>query len=140
VAANIEVLGGANQWSVRFIREAHDWEVDDFASFFCLLHSVTVRRGCEDELWWTPSKKCIFTVKIFFHTLVNTEGRGFPWKSVWRTKAPSRAAFFTLLAALGKILTMDNLKKRQAIVINRCCMCKSDGESVDHLLLHCDIA
>jgi hypothetical protein len=49
VAAN--VLGGASQWRVRFNREAHDWEVYDFASLFSVLHSVIVRRGCEDKLW-----------------------------------------------------------------------------------------
>jgi hypothetical protein len=31
-------------------------------------------------------------------------------------------------------------RKRQLIVINRCCFCKSDGETVDHLLLHCEVA
>jgi hypothetical protein len=41
---------------------------------------------------------------------------------------------------LGKILTIDNLKKRHLIVINRCCLCKLDGETVDHLLLRCEIA
>jgi hypothetical protein len=43
-------------------------------------------------------------------------------------------------AALGKILTLDNLRKRHVIVINRCYMCKKTGESVDHLLLYCDVA
>jgi hypothetical protein len=59
---------------------------------------------------------------------------------MWRTQAPSRAVFFAWSAVLGKILTLDNLKKRHVIVIDRCCMCKRDGESVDHLLLHCDMA
>jgi hypothetical protein len=45
------------------------------------------------------------------------------------------------VAALGKILTLDNLRKRQVIVIDRCCMCKKNEESVDHLLLlHCEVA
>jgi hypothetical protein len=43
-------------------------------------------------------------------------------------------------AALGKILTQDNLRKRHVIVINYCCMCKKIEETVDHLLLHCDVA
>jgi hypothetical protein len=34
---------------------------------------------------------------------------------------------------------MNYFKKRHAIVVNRCCMCKKNGESVDHLLLHCDV-
>jgi len=44
VADNLELLGGSNQWSVSFSREAHDWKVDVFASFFQVLHSVNVRR------------------------------------------------------------------------------------------------
>jgi hypothetical protein len=43
-------------------------------------------------------------------------------------------------AALGKIFTQDNLRKWHVIVINRCCMCKKTEETVDHLLLHCDVA
>ena len=49
-------------------------------------------------------------------------------------------AFFAWLAALGKILTIDNLSKLQLIVVNRCCLCKLNGEFVDHLLLHCEVA
>jgi hypothetical protein len=33
-----------------------------------------------------------------------------------------------------------NLRKRQVIVINKCGMCKSSEETVDHLLLHCEVA
>ena len=36
----------------------------------------------------------------------------FPWKLVWSSKVPSRVAFFSWTAALGKILTIDNLWKR----------------------------
>ena len=50
-----------------------------------------------------------------------------------------RAAFFVWSATLGKILTLENLRKRQVVVINRCYMCKKDGESVNHLL-HCEVA
>jgi hypothetical protein len=32
------------------------------------------------------------------------------------------------------------LRKRHIIVVDWCCMCKKSGESVDHLLLHCEIA
>jgi hypothetical protein len=45
-------------------------------------------------------------------------GSSFPWKNIWRNKAPPRVAFFVWTAALGKILTLDNLRKRQVIVMN----------------------
>jgi hypothetical protein len=64
----------------------------------------------------------------------------FPWKNIWRVKAPTRVAFFVWSAALGKILTHDNLRKRNVIVIECCCLSKKSGESIDHLLLHCEIA
>jgi hypothetical protein len=36
---------------------------------------------------------------------------------------------------------MDNfLRKRHVIVVEWCCMCNKMEESVDHLLLHCEIA
>uniref|UniRef100_A0A7N2KVQ8 Reverse transcriptase zinc-binding domain-containing protein n=1 Tax=Quercus lobata TaxID=97700 RepID=A0A7N2KVQ8_QUELO len=38
---------------------------------------------------------------------------GFPWKSIWKQKIPSRVAFFVWSAALGKCLTIDNLRKRK---------------------------
>jgi hypothetical protein len=47
--------------------------------------------------------------------------------------------FFVWTAALTKILTLDNLRKGQVIVVDWYCMCKKSGES-DHVLLHCEVA
>jgi hypothetical protein len=44
------------------------------------------------------------------------------------------------MAAHGKILTVDNLRRRGMVVVNRCWLCESDKESVDHLFLHCGVA
>jgi hypothetical protein len=134
-----EVLGSSTQWNVSFVREVHDWEVDVFASFFQVLHSVKVSRDCADRLWWVSSKKGLFKVKSF-RSLACSDSSGFPWKSVWQTQVPSKATFFVCSEALGKILTVDNLRKRHVIIVDRCCLCKRDGESVGHLLLHCDVA
>lgn len=50
-------------------------------------------------------------------------------------------AFFVYKAALGKILMVDKLRKRKVVVLHWCCMCKHNGwKSVDHLLLHCEMA
>jgi hypothetical protein len=59
---------------------------------------------------------------------------------VWQTQALSNATFFLWSAALGKILIVKNLRKRHIIIVDRCCLCKRDGESVDHFLLHYDVA
>ena len=43
-------------------------------------------------------------------------------------------------AAHGQILTLDNLMLRGRILVNCCCLCCSNMEFVDHLLLLCLIA
>jgi hypothetical protein len=62
-----------------------------------------------------------------------------PERVFGRLKFHSELVFFAWTAALGRILTMDNLRKRGLIVVDWCNMCKRSGESIDHLLLHCDV-
>jgi hypothetical protein len=113
--------------------------MDVLASFFTFLYSIRRDRDREDKLWWSPSRKGKFDVRSFYKIFAYKETAHFPWKSIWRTKVPLKVAFFAWVAALGKILTLDNLRKRQVIVIDRCCMCKKNWESVDHLLLHYEV-
>jgi hypothetical protein len=49
-------------------------------------------------------------------------------------------AFFVWMATLGKILTLNNLTNMNIIVVDWCCMCNKRGESIDHLILHCEVA
>ena len=62
-----------------------------------------------------------------------------PLEKYLEAQVPSSVAFFVWTAALETILTIDNLCKRKILILDWCYMCKSNGESVDHLLLHCPI-
>jgi hypothetical protein len=53
-------------------------------------------------------------------------------------KAPPRIAFFNWAAALDKILTIYNLRKRGLTLVNWCCLCKKSEETINHLLIHCE--
>jgi hypothetical protein len=79
-------------------------------------------------------------VKSFYKALAGQEVFSFPWKSIWHVRAPSRVSFFVWTVALGKILTHDNLRRRNIGVVEWCCMCKKSGEFIEHLLLQCDVA
>jgi hypothetical protein len=50
---------------------------------------------------------------------------------VWWTHAPSRAKFFCVVGGPRQD-PLDNLRKRQVIMVNRCSMCQRSGELVDH--------
>jgi hypothetical protein len=109
-------------------------------SFYDQLYSSRIRLGEVDRVVWNISKKRNFEVKTFYKVLVCHEAVYFPWKGIWRVKAPKWVAFYVWKAALGKILIHDNLRRHGIVVVEWCVMCKKYGESVDHLLLHCDVA
>ena len=123
-----------------FSRLAQDWELESFSSFLELLYSFTGTGKGEDKLCWKPSQSKSFQVKSYCKSLTTNGEECFPWKSIWKAKVSPRVAFFSWTAALGRILTAENLRRRLVIIVNWCCLCKVDGESVDHLLLHCAYA
>ena len=139
IVGNMEHANGTIQWNIVFTRLIHDWEVEILASFYNCLYSFKLRGLGEDKLWWIHSSKGAFEVRSYYRVLSSHSPISFPWKGIWRMKAPPRVVFFAWTAARGKILTIDNLRRRGMIVVNRCWLCKLDGESVDHLLLHCGV-
>jgi hypothetical protein len=48
--------------------------------------------------------------------------------------------FFMWTATFEKILTHDNLRKRNVVVVEWYSMCKKSGKSIDHLMIHCEVA
>ena len=61
----------------------------------------------------------------------------FPHRLIWNSVASPKMGIFSWEAAWGKILTLDNLKRRGVAFANRCFMCEEEEETIDHLLIHC---
>ena len=121
VVPHLEISGGSNQWFVSFARAAHDWEVDVFASFFRVVYSVRVRWEGEDKLWWVLSKRGL-SVVISFTVSWFTSMALISLRRVFRRLNTFEGGLFAWSAALGKILTMDNMKKWHLIMVDRCCI------------------
>lgn len=92
------------------------------------------------ERFWA-GKKDIFTVKSA-SVMLNEERcvkedlgiANFPAKQIWNVNfVPPKVAFFTWTLLCGKILTVDNLRKRGLQLISRCIFCKADLEIIDHV-------
>jgi hypothetical protein len=108
---------GTIQWNVIFTRLVQDWEVEMVLSFFERLYSIQLRHGDEDRISWSPSNRSKFEVKSFYEVLTSQDGPSFLWKSIWSVKSPSRVTFFVWIATLEKILTLDNLRKMNVVVV-----------------------
>lgn len=94
--------------------------------------------GC-DKMRWRLNGNGMFDVRFYYVKIQGTNALSFPWKSIWCVKAPRRVSL-AWTTAWGKILTHDNLMKRGFSLVCWCCMCQCSEETVDRLLLHCDVA
>jgi hypothetical protein len=80
---------------------------------------------------WTPTCNHGFEVKSYYNSLQSRKSRLFPWKSVWKVKAPPHIAW-------GKICTTNNLRRQGFTLVNLCCQCKRNEETLNHLIVHCE--
>jgi hypothetical protein len=140
VADYLHFHGTNPTWDVEFSRPVQDWELGVVDSFMGFLYFVPLRLGRLDSVHWNLSSHVIFEVSSFYSALTQPSTSHFPWRFVWKSKVPSRVAFFIWTASLGKILNTDNLRRLKVIILDWCCLCKADGESVNHLLLNCPVA
>lgn len=82
--------------------------MDQVQRFFELLYACKVKANREDTVLWEGDKSRIFSVRSYYQKIMSGNNL-FPWKAVWKNKAPARASFFMWEAANGAILTGDNL-------------------------------
>ena len=64
--------------------------------------------------------------------------RGLPLPlGTWGVKTSQRVSFFDLKVAQGKMLISYNLRRRGFSIVDWCCMCPCNGESVNYCLINC---
>ncbi|KAF5463697.1 hypothetical protein F2P56_013842 [Juglans regia] len=127
------------EWNVIFNRDVNDWEVDEVKALLVKLYSSKLVEDREDCMVWIPAGNAKFSVSSYYRILSSHSSCVFPWKSIWKVKVPSKVAFFRWVASLGKVLTTENLRRRGLFIADWCVLCKRDGESVNHLFVHCKV-
>ena len=60
-----------------------------------------------------------------------------PVKMIWNPLVPTKVGFFVWEVWWGKILTMDQLKKRGFSLASKCPFCGQAKEVLEHLFIHC---
>jgi hypothetical protein len=91
----------------------------------------------EDKIVWNLGKKG-FSVNSMYKKKMEDQVL-IPYKFLWKSKLPHKIKVLFWLVARNKILTRDNLMKRNWIGSLDCCFYGVD-ESIDHLFFHCPIA
>ena len=93
-----------------------------------------------DWMRWKLKPNGEFDTWSYYNNLRAPPSIVFPWKGIWRVKAPRLVSFFVWRVAWNKILTGDNLRRLRGLdFVDWSIMCRHCGEMVDHLLLHCEM-
>ena len=127
-------------WSPVFSRPFNDWEMEEVDSFLLFLHNKKIRSNQEDRLSLKESTTDGFSVRQMYRMLMFSPPLDFPSRSIWNPIVPPKLGFFAWEASWGKVLTLDQLKKRGITLVNRCFLCEENEETIDHLLIHCSRA
>ena len=90
----------------------NDWEADVVDDFFRFLASKLPLADDSDRMRWKLTKNGDFNIRSFYHKLHGSSSMVFPWKGIWKIKAPCCDSFFVWTTAWDRILTGDNLRSR----------------------------
>ena len=67
---------------------------------------------------WKLKSNGEFTVQFCYETLWGSTPMPFPWKTIWRAKAPRKVSFFVWMAAWEKILILLIKKKKNFLSVS----------------------
>ena len=105
--------------------------------FLHTLHDQKFRSMGEDKLSLKNVKDKGFSVKSVYKGFDVSPAFNIPHRLIWNSVVPPKIGVFAWEAAWGKVLTLDQLKRRGMTFANRCFMCEEEEETIDHLLIHC---
>ena len=100
VASSLERLGIEEwrSWDVHFTRRPNDWEMSGVDEFLRTLGSNLPPNENGDRMRWKLTKKGDFDSQSFYNKLRSPLPIIFPWKGVWKVKAPRHVFFFVWIA------------------------------------------
>uniref|UniRef100_A0A0V0GPU6 Putative ovule protein n=1 Tax=Solanum chacoense TaxID=4108 RepID=A0A0V0GPU6_SOLCH len=83
----------------------------------------------------------VLSVKTAYNYLMDLEqfNDPWPWKEIWKARAPFKVVLLTWLVVWKACLTHDKLQRKGFHLCSRCFLCHQEAEANGHLFLHCSI-
>lgn len=129
-------------WDLSFIRAIQDWELKSPSNFMDSIYGIPLRAWGRIKFAACLLRKGVLRLVCitgFWLEVVINPSHGSLSGSL-RFLLELLFFFFFLIVALREMLTIDILWKQKIWIWDWCFMWKINGESVDHLLIHCPIA
>jgi hypothetical protein len=106
-----------------------------------LEEAAPVNRFIKDRWGW--GKTGVYTTAAGYRALQATRNISHPpafWKRVWDHLSIPKVNFFFWTLMHNKILTGDNMEKRNIVGPHRCVLCNNNSETSQHLFMGCTFA
>jgi hypothetical protein len=108
-------------------------QLDEFVLLFMALSGTNLSDQIDKKIWkWTPYGK--FSVASAYDCWFHGSMTFFPAPVIWKAASDARTRFFAWLTMHDKILTAENMVKRNWDCNPMCPLCLCINESTDHLL------
>ena len=79
---------------MRLPHQLNDWEMDEGLHFLHILGANTPPLDVGDRMRWILKPNGEFDIRSYYNKLQDSPSIVFPWKDIWRVKAPRRVSFF----------------------------------------------
>ena len=122
---------GIGGWSPGFIRSFNDWELMEVENFLHAIQPMNVISNKEDKLILKGNRTDNYYIKLMYEVLNHPVSLPFPFPvmSIRNPLVPLKVGFFAWEAAWGKVLTLDQLKRRGRPLVNICYLCENEEET-----------
>ncbi|CAN0839651.1 Putative ribonuclease H protein At1g65750 [Linum grandiflorum] len=152
IAAAAQVLGsnvfdlcsfdGRWSWSIPLTTTLRGGALLEFEHLMRRLDSLPVDflTAGPTSIIWPLETSSVFSVRSMRAALACEKFPGvidFPAEVVWSKCVPTKVQAFVWMVYYKKVATVDNLQRRGMQMPNRCVLCYSNIETVNHILLHC---
>ena len=84
---------GQGNWNLNFLRGFNDWELGLIGDFLQILRGHKPSSE-EDSVLWRKERSGQFRVKEAYNLLARSDDTGFPSRSIWVTRVPTKVCFF----------------------------------------------
>ena len=114
-------------------------EMANFITLWDLVQSVQLTEE-PDTIRWKWTSHGDYSAKTAYNIQFAGSHSQFQGSTIWKAEAEGKHKFFAWLLVQSKLLTADNLSKRQWPCDPMCSLCSQEQETADHLILHCCFA
>lgn len=111
--------------------------LEEYMLLFMALSSVALTEA-RDTISWRWTSTGTYTVASAYEVQFRGAMSFFPAKYLWSANTEPKCRFFAWLAMHDRVLTADNLAKRNCPHNELCSLCHACNETTDHLLTECN--